>query len=615
MTAGLILLAALAADPMPDASIARMKKDIFYLASEELRGRNTGSPEIEKAAEYIAAAFKEAGLQPAKPGGDYFQNYEFTYGSAKLGTPNSFKYSLAGGGDANLKFAGAFSPVGLSANGKVTGKAAFAGYGLQVEKLNYDDYAKLDVKGKIVFMLRKTPKAEQKDNPFDKDEFRDAAALMTKLNTAKKLGAAAVVFVNDRTYGADGDTLLEFRRNLFDTTQSMPVLMVKRHVLAAILDDAGKSLDQLEAQMDKELKPRTVDLPNCTITAEVTVNRPEIKAKNVIGVSPGAGPLAEETVVIGAHFDHVGLNEHSNSLAGQAGKGKIHFGADDNASGTTGLIEVARRIGAMKDRQGRRIVFIAFSGEELGLYGSKHYCKEPLFPLEKTAFMINMDMIGRSVPVGEEGAAKKDRLVVYGLGTTPGLEQLVDDANKKYDFKLFKIPGGTGPSDHDSFYRKKVPVLFFFTGTHKDYHRPTDTPDKINLPVMKKIADMAEGFLVHFATVPEKPKYLVTQGGWEDPTEERPRSTNRNANMPKLGIMPGNYEEEDKGVLVEEVTPGGAAEKGGLKAGDLIVEIAGKPVKNINNYLTLMAAQKAGTEMDVVVLRKKEKVTLKVTPK
>ncbi len=340
------------------------------------------------------------------------------------------------------------------------------------------------------------------------------------------------------------------------------------------------------------------------------------KTKNVVGVLEGSGPLADETVVMGAHYDHVGYGMFG-SLGGTSARGKIHYGADDNGSGTTTLLELARRYGAMKNRQGRRLVFIAFSGEELGLYGSIHYCKEPLFPLEKTAAMINMDMVGRAKQVQSDWLGVmpyKDRLVVYGTGTAEGFAKLVDEAGAKSQFRLRTLATGTGPSDHDSFYRKHVPVLFLYTGTHNEYHRPTDIPEKINVPGMKKVADFVQLLADNLAAVEARPKFQTTKDPWIDPTEPRSPGEPRVRPQARLGIRPGNYESEEGGVLVDGVTPGGAAEKGGVKDGDVIIEIGGKQVKNIGTYMTAMGAQKPGTQVEIVVTRKGKKLTLKVTP-
>jgi membrane-associated protease RseP (regulator of RpoE activity) len=242
------------------------------------------------------------------------------------------------------------------------------------------------------------------------------------------------------------------------------------------------------------------------------------------------------------------------------------------------------------------------------LDGSRFYCKEPLFPLDKTAAMLNMDMIGRTKPVQSDWLGlfeKKDRLVIYGTGTGEGIDKMVDAAVKKSDFKVTKVPGGTGPSDHDSFYRKNVPVLFFYTGMHPEYHKPTDVPEKINVPGMKKTVDLVESLAAGFATR-DKPKYLVVAGGSVDPTVDTPRPPSG----PRLGVLP-DYNYEGTGLRLEGVNPGSVADKAGIKGGDVIVEIAGKPVTNITGYMTAMGAQKPGTTIDVIVERSGKKLTLK----
>jgi hypothetical protein len=605
--------------PFDDPILERMRKDIFFLASPECEGRGIDTKGIDKAADYIADAFKQAGLKPAMKDGSYFQPFTVTT-SVKLAQPT--KAALTGPGDKTkeLKLGTDFNPMGFTPTSKAKGELVFVGYGITAPELKYDDYEGIDVTGKIVVMIRRTPRyGERGDQRFDKsaataDESK-YAPFVAKIENAAAHKAAGVVIVNDVSSAALRDPLFQFGNHSQGTTPApFPVLYAKREVVEAMIAHGPiKSLADIETLIDKDLKPRSFEIPGWKIDAEVTVNRTEYKVKNVVGVLDGAGPLADETVVIGAHYDHVGYGTFG-SLGGLAARGKIHYGADDNASGTTGLIELARRYGAQKDRQGRRIVFIAFSAEESGLYGSAHYCKQPLFPLEKTAAMINMDMIGRVAPVRADWLGvwdKKDRLVVYGTGTADTFAQLVEDANAKTDFKLSTLATGTGPSDHASFYEKKVPVLFLFTGTHNEYHRPTDVPEKINVPGMRKVADYAQALADELTAVQTKPKYQVTRDPWYDPTD--PRTTPR-AMGPRLGIRPGNYESEDGGVLVEGVTPGGAAEKGGVKDGDIIIEIGGKPVKNIGTYMTAMSSQKAGTAVEVVVLRKGNKMTLKLTP-
>ena len=589
------------------AALARVKKDLFFLAGPECEGRGTETEGIKKAAEYVRDSFKQSGLKSAGTDG-YFQPFDIK-GPARLGTPNAL--AITGpGGERELVYGKEFTPTGLSGSGKVSGDLVFAGYGIDAPSLKFNDYAGLDVAGKIVIVLRRTPNAEGKDNPFEKLD-TIPAALSTKVALAKEKQAKGLIFVNDSTYGKNGDTLLDFR--VAGPQSDFPVLHMKRAQLDALLVKQGTTLKKWEKEVDESMKPDSLALKGVTATAEATVTRAAIPTRNVVAVSEGSGPLANETVVIGAHYDHLGFGERG-SLGGKDAKGQVHYGADDNGSGTTGLLELARRIGKMANRQGRRIVFVAFAGEERGLFGSIHYCKEPPFPLADTVFMLNMDMIGRVTKVaakGDEAGPKKDRVVIYGLGTAEGLEKLVDAVNARLDFLVLKVAGGTGPSDHDSFYRKKIPVLFFFTGTHKDYHKPTDTPDKVNYPGLLKIVDFVETILLSAAADPVRPKYLVTKGGFEDPTEEKRASRPQ---LPKLGIMPGNYEATEGGVLIEGVTPGGAAEKGGVKDQDVIVGIGGKPVKDIQTYMSAMQAQKPGLETEVVVLRGGKKVTLKVTP-
>ena len=278
------------------------------------------------------------------------------------------------------------------------------------------------------------------------------------------------------------------------------------HVGRSVLDVLLKSssdhgLHDLEVEIDRDLTPRSRPLTGWTADLEIKVRR-SIDVKNVVGVLDGSGPLANETVVIGAHYDHLGYGG-PGSMANLK-KPAIHHGADDNGSGTTMMMELARRFAQMKERQGRRLVFVAFTGEEMGLHGSLHYCKEPLFPLTDTVAMINLDMVGR---LTTDSQSKKDRLTVYGTGTARSFEELLQSINKKHDLELQKRPGGSAPSDQATFSAKQIPVLFFYTGDHSDYHRPTDTVDHINFAGMERVASFVQDVVDYLAVVPEKPQY------------------------------------------------------------------------------------------------------------
>jgi len=606
----LLLLAFAAAAPAAelDPAVTRIKKDLEYLAGDECQGRGLKTQGLTKAGDYIAKAFKDAGLKSAFDDGSYFQPFT-VFGTGKLVNPIALAFKTDAG-KVEYDFGKTFAPTEASGPGKVVAGLVFVGYGISAPDKKYDDYAGVDVKGKVVVVLRRMPRADAKEDRFAAAD-TPLQSLNAKVETAAQKGAAGILFVNDRGTADKTDPLMtaDRTRGLFFEG---PVFHVKRDVVNDLLGDA--TLAKLEEGIDKEMKPNSFAVKGVTCATEVSVERPKYPTRNVIGVLPGAGPLANETVVIGAHYDHLGLGDEGGSMAAKGDQGKLpHYGADDNASGTSGLLELARRYGGMKDRQGRRLVFVSFSGEEQGLFGSKHYVKNPPFPLDATAFMINLDMIGRMVAVEDKDAGnrKRDRLVVYGTGTAEGLDKLVDDTNKTFDLKLLKVPGGSGPSDHTSFYEKKIPVLFLFTGTHKDYHKPTDTPDKINVDGLKKVADLVQAYATHYATVAQKPKYIATKGGGDDPTDTSPRVSR--SNVPRLQFMPDNYG-EDGGVLVGGVTAGGPAEKAGIKEGDLIVEIAGKPIKNMTGYMAVMGGQKVDVPVAIVVLRKDKKVTVTATP-
>ncbi|MGE3818620.1 MAG: M28 family peptidase [Isosphaeraceae bacterium] len=312
----------------------------------------------------------------------------------------------------------------------------------------------------------------------------------------------------------------------------------------------------------------------------------------------GSGPLAEETVVVGAHYDHLG---HGGLFSGSLAmlSRAIHNGADDNASGTAMMMEMARRLAKRADPLPRRVVFMALSGEERGLLGSQHYDENPVYPLDQTVMMINFDMVGRLNSANE--------LTVYGTGTTPGIDVLVDALGKSHGLTIKKIADGTGPSDQQSFYLKNMPVLFAFTGTHSDYHRPSDDTERVNFGGMARIADFAELLLLDLTRRPERPAFTKVQ------TRSRPGGDpGRVAITAYLGSIP-DYDEGVKGVKLNGVREGSPAEKGGMKAGDVIVGFGGKPVGTIYDYTESLGNYKPGDTVEVVVKRDGKDVTLKVT--
>jgi Zn-dependent M28 family amino/carboxypeptidase len=590
------LLAGSARAAEADASVTRMKKDLYFLASEECEGRGVETQGINKAADHIAATFKELGLKPALPDGTYFQPFGIP-GAAKLGAPNSLVLKGPLGQEIAPPVTKQFSVSGLTGKGKASAPLVFVGYGITTDA--YDDYKGIDAAGKIVVVLRRTPRFESKEAPFP--DTQQHAALQTKVTNAETHKAAAIVFVSDRGSAGADDPLMPFDYARGGGAASVPTVHIKRALADRLLASLDTSVADVEKAIDADLKPRSSELKGWTATVETTVERKEIAAKNVIGVLEGKGPLANETVVIGAHYDHLGRGERGSLARGSTA---VHYGADDNGSGTTAVLELARRFAAMKDREGRRLVFMTFSGEERGLLGSRHYCQHPAFPLKDTVAMINLDMVGR---LRDDPKTKKGKLEVGGLGSAKSFEALGDELNKKYDFDVKKTRSGVGPSDHTSFYLKGVPVFFFFTGMHPEYHRPTDKPDTINFEGMKKVVDMVEELTTRLATEKQRPEYVASKS--PAPGTGSPRG------VPTIRFMPGDYDDDQSnGVLVGGVIPGGPAAQGGLKEGDWIVAIAGQPVKNMAGYMKVMGGQKAGAPVEFTVKRNDKQVALKVTP-
>lgn len=588
-----------AADFKREGSLARMTSDIQYLTSDECEGRGPGTKGIDKAADYIAQQFKEAGLKPGMKDGTYFQPFSIKAPAV----PSKATLTIAGTKGLQLNLGEKeISTLGMSGSGKLKADLVFVGYSVVAEKVPYDDFAGLDVEGKVVVMLRRCPRYSGDAKFGDDDTARQASAIDTKIENAEKRKAAAVLLVNDRTMVKEsGDTLMSFTTARNSSPVKIPILHIKRDLADVVFRRAlGKSLDEIENEINDDLKPRGGELKGWTADIEVVVDRPRTPVKNVIAVLDGNGPLADETIIVGAHYDHLGYGGRG-SLDRNA-KNAIHYGADDNASGTTTILELARRFAAMKDRTGRRIVFMAFSAEELGLLGSAHYCKEPVFPLENTAAMVNLDMVGRLIADKDSG---QDKIEIGGTGTAKGFDAMVDKYNAKANFKVKKSPSGMGPSDHQSFYLKNLPVLFLFTGLHQDYHKPTDTWEKINLTGMMKIADMAEEIIAELASGP-RPEFTKSSAPAMRPSRQ-------GDGMPRirLGVMP-EYNDEGEGMLIQGVTDNGLAAKAGLKGGDRILEIGGEPVKNVTGYMAAMEKLKAGTEIEIVVLRDKEKKTFKI---
>jgi len=598
-----------AASPAPSPAEERLNWDVTYLAADERDGRAPGTKGIEAAADYIAHVFREAGLKPAPGAQGFFQPFTIK-GHPRLGDPQELAFAGPDGKALGAVLKSDYSPLALAVGGTLAKRpVVFAGYGITAQdgshKLDYDDYAGIDVRGKAVIILRREPRQFDDASPFDGKRDSKYASFQHKATNAFQHGAAAVLLVNNLA-GLEGkpDALISFADARGDS--NIPFLMLSRAFADKLLAEAGApSLAELEQQIDDDLKPRSRELTGWTATARVTITVDGIETKNVVGVLEGSGPHAAETVVIGGHYDHLGhggLMSGSLALLSRA----IHNGADDNASGTAMVLELARRLGARRDPLPRRVVFMAFSGEERGLLGSRYYVEHPLFPLEQTVMMINCDMVGR--------LNAKSELTMIGTSTTPGLGALVDVLGKSAGLTIKKVAGmtdGFGGSDHESFYVKDIPVLFAFTGLHGDYHRPSDDSDLINYGGMARIADYLELITLDVVRRPERPAYVKM-------ARKAPPAHAGNSAPSGAGVYFGSvpdYSDEGSGggAKLSGVTEGGPAEKAGLKAGDVIIRFGGLPVRNIGDYSDTLYRHRPGDKIDVVVRRDGKELELHVT--
>ncbi len=399
--------------------------------------------------------------------------------------------------------------------------------------------------------------------------------------------------LDDEKANSKTDPLLKFKNSVGEGSgRDFPVLHCRRKKLNQAVEGAlNTDLTVLEKEIDEGPTPHSRELTGWRIKGRTDIKRDQTTIKNVVGVLEGEGPQADETIVIGAHYDHLGRGA-DGSLAPLSHE--IHNGADDNASGTAALLEVARRLATRPGKLPRRIVFIAFTGEERGLLGSEYYVKNPLIPIEQTIAMLNMDMVGR---------LKDDKLIVYGTGTADELNQLVDAANEHYHFNISKQASGFGPSDQTSFYAKKIPVLHFFTGIHSDYHRPSDDSDKVNVAGMNRIADLVAEVAVGLAEHPDKPQYKSTG---------RQASFGGDGDRPFFGSIP-DFGQAEPGYALSGVTADSPAEKAGLKGGDRIVKLGESKIGNLEDFDSALRKHKAGEKIPVVVSRDGQEVTLEVT--
>ncbi|MBI4528045.1 MAG: M20/M25/M40 family metallo-hydrolase [Deltaproteobacteria bacterium] len=564
-------------------------RHVRFLASDELLGRGVDTSGIEKARDYIAHELKSYGVLPAGDNGSYFQSLSVDVG-VKIKEPGVLRFNDS----SPLALNQEWIPLGLSRSGEAEEEIVFAGYGITAKDYGYDDYAGIDVKGKTVLILRYEPPPKTDKSPFRKRPgSSNFATLRYKATNAREHGASAMILVDLDPRDGEAE-LISLARSLWRTDSSLIAAQVKREIIERLLTQRDVSIRDLKEKIDREEKPFSMALPGLRASLKVDLERITRKTDNVIAVLPGSDPrLKDEHIVIGAHYDHLGYG-HFGTRDTKT-EGQIHNGADDNASGTAVLLNLARRLSLSRERPARSLVFVFFTGEELGLYGSRYYVTHPPSPLESIKAMINLDMIGRM---------KENRITAFGVDTAKEFADLLNEISQKSGIEVRKA-GGTGRSDHASFYSKNIPVLHFSTGTHEDYHRPTDDWEKLNIEGMEKIGDLVLSLVNKLSAAPD---LNFVRSSSAPATYER-EGENYGA---YLGIIP-DFAEQAQGIRLAGVRQGSPAEAAGLQEGDVIVQFAERKVKTLEDLTTALRSRHPGEKVEISALRQGKLITLQAT--
>ena len=555
----------------PEITTTELKNHEYFLGSDSLKGRFPGTPEMGVAADYIRKAFKNSGLTLL--GTDGFQSFEVV---TAIHEGNNNAFAVDGQQQEVNKD---FAPMSFSASTSLHAGVVFAGYGLDIheDSLQWNDYKGIDVKGKWVLVLRGDPDMDNPASPFARYS-RDRDKAMTAMDH----GAAGLLLVSGKEFDKK-DELAGLRK--MEYSAGIPVLQVTRKVADMMFSKT--SVEALEARLNRTHRSVSRNL-NAKVNATASLVTDKKVTRNVVGMIKGNDPLYDkEYIVIGAHYDHLGMGG-PNTGSRRPDTVAVHYGADDNASGTSLLIELAGKLYSMREKLHRSIVFVAFSGEEMGLLGSKYFVKDSLIDMHQVDAMINLDMIGR--------LNKENKLEIGGTGTTPDADTILRSIPLADSFNLALSPEGYGPSDHASFYAEDIPVFFFSTGTHLDYHTPADTPDKINYQGLKSIGEYVTELTDTLANI--KKSLPFTPAGPKEGSGFKRRGF-----KVTLGIMPDYAGAYKKGLRVDLVIPGRPAAAAGMKNGDIIIGMNGKPVRNIYDYMYRLVKLHQGDRANVEIRR------------
>jgi len=556
----------------PDISVKELNDHISFLASDSLKGRLPGTPEDRVAAEYILNQFADFGLQLFDSSG--LQHYEVVT-NMSIGPGNQLQI-----GDYKADVSEEYVPFAFSESTSLSASVVFSGYGFMIEQdnLSWNDFAGVDISGKWVMILRGDPEIDNLSSPYisySKD--RDKAM------QAKDLGAGGVLLVSGPAFDQN-DRLDDLEPRQSST--GIPVFQINRKIANKILHPAGETIEELEKKLINKRQPNSFEL-EMNIAGSSELVQESVQTFNVVAILKGSDPMyADEFIVIGAHYDHLGMGGPGSGSRLQDSTG-IHYGADDNASGVAAMIEMAEKLASGRDSLKRSIIFVAFGAEEMGLLGSKYFVENSPVGLDQIKAMLNIDMIGR--------LTVERNLQIGGVGTSVEGKSILEAHSEGTPFSLAMLEEGYGPSDHASFYGVDIPVFFFSTGAHMDYHTPNDRVDSINFEGLKAISDY-----IHLVAgdITNREKALSFQeAGPKTGTQSRRRSG------VTLGIMPDFAGNVMNGLRADFVVEGKPAYNGGMKKGDIITAINGLPVKNIQDYMYRLSKLKFGETINVEVKR------------
>ncbi|MCI0535477.1 MAG: M28 family peptidase [Verrucomicrobiales bacterium] len=585
-----------------EITAADLRQEVSFLASEALQGRMTGSPGAQQAADYLADQLQSFGLNAAGDNGTFFQKFDFNAGSQVLTNNNKFALRKAGGAEpVRFEVEKDFRPLSFTANGTVEGEVVFAGYGLSVPgkgNEGYDSYAGLNVSNKIALVLRYVPEEVEAKRRQELDRY---AGLPYKAMLARERGAKAILFVT----GPNSPNAGELAKLSFDSSSAgsgIVAASISSNVAQVLFRQSGKDLRALQSGLDKEDPHAEGGFAFSNVTARITTAVEHLKKsdRNVVAsLPPSRDADRAEWVVIGAHYDHLGFGE-TGAMQRKGEEGQVHAGADDNASGTAAVLELAASLAAERTTKPenfqRGVLFALWSGEEIGLIGSSRFVEHAPVPLSSVVAYVNFDMVGR---------LRENKLSLQGVGSSTLWRRLVERRNVVAGFNLSLQEDPYLPTDVTAFYAKGVPVMNFFTGGHDDYHRPTDTAEKLDYDGLERITQFARALVMDLAKGSERPDYVKVQ--------QSDKAGSRETLRVYLGTIP-DYATEVAGVKLSGTRGGSPADKAGLKGGDVIVEFGGQKVANIYDYTYALDAAKIGKPMDMIVVRDGQRMKVTVTP-